>query len=180
MTEPARTDSPSRQSQAHTPRSTPRSIQLKIHQALNKSRVKDPSPFERPFKDEIKALQTVFPSTFEQYQRQYSVFKDQEDIFTYIKRQDGKTYQITVAPLHQDGLSDEDRYVAIDDTVKTFFKFNHRLQYPAPRPPNIRNNERYHYSEDLSKALSSLFPGVDLVVPDQEPSVPRRTRHGRK
>ena len=168
MTEPASPDSSSHQSQANTPSSTPRSRQLSILQALNASRVKEPKPYKGSFTDEIKALQTVFPPTFEAYQRQYTVFKDQEDIFNYIKRQDGKTYQATVAPLHQAGLSDEDRYVAIDDTVRTVFNFKHQLQYPTPRPPNIRNNERYHYSADLSKALSSLFPGLDLVVPDQE------------
>ena len=70
MTEPARSDSPGHQGQADTPSPTPRFIQLRIQQALNKSRVKDPSPFQGPFDEEIKALQTVFPSTFEQYQRQ--------------------------------------------------------------------------------------------------------------
>ena len=58
------------------------------------------------------------------------------------------------------------------NTVRTVFNFKHQLQYRTPRPPNIRNNERYHYSGELSDALSSIFPGLDLVVPDQEPSVP--------
>ena len=62
--------------------------------------------------------------------------------------------------------------MAIDDTVRTVFLFKHRLQYKTPRPPNIQNNERYHYSGELSDALSSIFPGLDLIVPDQEPSDP--------
>lgn len=164
-------NSPSHQSQANTPSSTSRSRQLSILQALNASRVKEPKPYNGSFTDEIKALQTVFPPTFEEYQRQYTVFKEQEDIFNYIKRQDDKTYPATVAPLHQEGLSDEDRYVAIDDTVCTVFNFKHQLQYRTPRPPNIQNNERYHYSGEISDALSSIFPGLDLVVLDQEQSV---------
>ena len=76
-------------------------------------------------------------------------------------------------PLHREGLSDEDRYVAIDDTVKTVFIFKHRLQYKTPRPPNVQNNERYLYSEELSQALSCIFPGIDLIVKDPEPADPR-------
>ena len=56
--------------------------------------------------------------------------------------------------------------------MRTVFKFKHRLQYKQPRPPNLQNNERYLYSEELSEALSSIFPGIDLIVEDLESNNP--------
>ena len=56
--------------------------------------------------------------------------------------------------------------------MRTVFKFRNRLQYKQPRPPNLQNNERYLYSEELSAALSSIFPGIDLIVKDLETSDP--------
>ena len=156
----------------HTRRSRQLTLpELAIVHALNASRVKDPSPYRGSFTEEIKALQTVFPSTFEAYHRQYTAFKDREDIFKYIKTQDKKTYPKIITPLYQEGLSDENRYVAIDETIRTLFEYRHRLQFPTPRPPNISNNERYYYSAVLSNELSSIFLGLDFVVPDQEPNV---------
>ena len=164
--------SPSCQSQPNTPSSTPRSRQLNIRQALNASRVTNPTAYDDPFQDEIQTLQTIFPQTFEEYEKKHTLFSDQEEIFNYIKRQDKKTYPKTVEPLHREGFSDEDRYVAIEDTVKNLFIFKHRLQYKTPRPPNVQNNERYLYSEELSQALLCIFPGIDLIVKDPEPEDP--------
>ena len=99
-TGPATINSPSQQSQANTPSSTPRSRQLNIRQALNASRVIQPIPYNGSFTDEIKALQTVFPPTFEEFDKKHTLFSEQEEIFKYIKRQDKKTYPATVETLH--------------------------------------------------------------------------------
>ena len=171
LTSPSQATTP--RSSRHTSRSTPTtSRQLTICQALNTSRVNYPKAYNGPIKDKIKALQTVFPPTFEEFDKKHTLFSEQEDIFKYIKRQDKKTYPGLVETLHRSGLSDEDQYIAIEDTICTVFKFNHCLQYNQSHPPDLQNNERYLYSEELSIALSSIFPGLDLIVEDQETKNP--------
>ena len=74
----------------------------------------------------------------------------------YIKRQDKKTHPGAVEIHHQQGLTDEDRYIT-KDTIRTVIKFVHRVQYNQSSPPI---------------ALSSIFPGLNLIVEDQEAKDP--------
>lgn len=71
----------------------------------------------------------------------------------YIKRQEKTTHPGAVEIHHQQGLTDEDRYIAIEDTIRTVIKFVQRVQYNQSSPPI---------------ALSSIFPGLNLIVKDQE------------
>ena len=79
----------------------------------------------------------------------------QEPIFAYINRQAKNTYNDLVTTLYDGELQPPDRYQAICQFIMMIFKKPHREQNKDSTPPNLANNEQYHYSKELADILNA-------------------------
>ena len=115
-------------------------------------------PLQGSPQQELELLKILFPSTFKAYEKQK---KPRNKI---IRKYIGKeTYESHISTLYNDEMHYKDKYPAVNDLIKCFFRDN-STNPTITQPPELDNQERYMYkkeiSDELSQTIRELVPAV--------------------
>ena len=111
-------------------------------------------PLQSSPEQEIELLKILFPRT-------YTVFKNQNSRNKFIRKYiPEETYKGHIAVLHDEDMEYKNKYPAVQDLIKCFFKDN-STDPSITKPPVVEDQERYMWKKEISDELSQKIK--DLV-----------------
>ena len=122
----------------------------KTKQKTLKESIHDPknyTPLQGSPQEEIELLKILFPCTHKAYDKQNSQNKC---IQKYISEETHKSH---IPALYNDDMHYKDKYLAVYDLIKCFFK-DASTNPTLKNPPILANQEHYMWKKEISDKLS--------------------------